>query len=267
MRDRLGERLDQVERRRLDDLADGLRRRRRSRRSSPGRRRARPAATSSTSSTSTSNRCGSTFSQSFTPWRAWKAMPGEDDPVGHAGLCQCRGRSRRPCARRGRSRGRRGRGRCRRRRRCRARWWRASPRRAGRRAGRGPCRASTCATCPSRIGRPSSRSRPRSRSSARFCSARLAEADAGIDEDVCPRGRRRATRPLDRPLEVRDDLGDEVRVARLGSRLCISMIGHAARRGEPGQRVVRRDAPDVVDARPRRRRARPRRRPPWSCRS
>ena len=148
----------------------------------------------------------------------------EDDPVAHRPAPpvgrplrasrrlarSSRGPPRRPSGPRGRSRERRGRGRCRAGGDRRARSWRAWPRAARRAAGRGPGRASTCATCRAGSAGPGRGARPRSRSRTRLWSGVLpkpkpgstmsAPADAGRD---CP---------LDRPLEIGHDLGHEVRV-------------------------------------------------------
>ena len=81
--------------------------RRRSRPSAPGRPPRPPAGGRVTSSTSTSNGCGVARSSGVTPWRPWKRMPGEDDPVAH-GWAASSSSSRRFRARWHRPSGRRG---------------------------------------------------------------------------------------------------------------------------------------------------------------
>ena len=153
-------------------------------------------------------------------------------------------RSRRPCAPPGRSRGRRGRERCPRPPRCPGPSWRASPRRADRPGGRGPCRWSTCGTSRGGSGGPA-RADGRAPAAAggsarRSCRTRC----PGSTRMSCSGHRPGAL--LDRPAEVVEDLGDEIGVDRL-----VAVVHeddrHPAVRGEPRQRVVVRDAPDVVD--------------------
>ena len=220
------ERLDQAEARRLDDLAAGVEHRAvvdrllevvreagRLRGPAPARRPPRTAA-------------GSRCSCSWTPCVPSNAMPSRTIRSRHAapparasGVARpgaSRGRSRPRPGRCGRSRARRGRGRCRRRPRCRAPSWPRSPRRAGRRAGRAPCPASTCATCPRRTGRPRTRERAEVAEQREVVVGRLAEPEPRVDDEAVPRDAG-VERPVDRPLEVRDDLGDDVPVARLGA--------------------------------------------------
>ena len=98
---------------------------------------------------------------------------------------------------------------------------------------------------PSRIGQPRTRSAPRSRTSARFCSGVLPKPKPRIHDQV----RARHAEPLgtlDGGVEIGDDLGDEVAIAWLGA-----VVHHHQRDvafcREPGERVVRSHAPDVVE--------------------
>ena len=156
-----------------------------------------------------------------------------------------RGRSHRSSGPRGRSPRRRGRGRDPRRRRCRAPSSRASPRGAPS-AGRSRTRPSVdFRLVPSRIGRPRIRSVPSSRTSSRLCSGVLPNPNPGSTIRSSQRTPSREG-PLDRALEVGDQLGEERRVAGLGPVVHDDQRDAVLRR-EPGEGVVVTDPPDVVD--------------------
>ena len=76
---------------------------------------------------------------------------------------------------------------------------------------------------------------------------RLAEAEARVDDDRLPLDAR-PERPLQRSLEIGEDLGEEVRVGRLGA-VVHDDQRHTARRGQASERVVGPHGPDVVDER------------------
>ena len=98
---------------------------------------------------------------------------------------------------------------------------------------------------PSRIGRPEQAQRPELAQQLEVVVGGLAEPEARIDDEILPR-QPETQGAFDGALEVRDELGQEPRVAGLGP------IVHDDERdavvgGEAGQRVVLADRPHVVD--------------------
>ena len=126
---------------------------------------------------------------------------------------------------------------------------------------------------PSMIGQPSPCSKARPFISWRLCWTRLAEAEAGIDDDPLARDPRRHRRrdPLLQPVidfEQHRPVVARIVLHRLGRALMVHQHDRAAGLGDhlgrariPGQRR------DVVDHAPRRRRAPPPSPPPCACRS
>ena len=88
------------------------------------------------------------------------------------------------------------------------------------------------------------RGAPRARQEHEVCSAVLPNPKPG--STMRSSRRTPAERPLERGAQVRDHLADQVRVAGLGA-VVHDDERDAPRRGEPGEAVVRADAPDVVD--------------------
>ena len=215
-----------------------------------GRRPRPPAARSSSRTTSTSNGWACSASKGRTPWRPSKRIARSSirSVIGRppSRRAASRGRPRRPSARPGRS--------------ARTSWTRtmstpaATPRTvvatvASTRSPGGRSRTLPSVDfrdVPRRTGRPSARSSGELARGARGCATgALPKPKPGIDDQPLPR-HAGTDGPLDRPLEVGDDLGHEGRVAGLGP------VVHEHERdavlgGDPGDGVVVGHAPDVVD--------------------